>query len=167
MSSIVFIAIEIPSINSHLPLLPLIDFNWPSISPQFVSILWIHLNSSQLFASMIRTNIIPPLSMMTSILKMSVILKSLKDWKMRYKIICSSIKTREILSLINVTVITLRQLTKSFKLNYSDVKFNTQLYVNLNKAQKNHYKIFVSKYWIQIKIYKRQKKIPLAILNLI
>ena len=69
---------------------------------------------------------------MTSILKTPVILKSPKDWKVWYKIIHSFTQTRGILSLINVNVVSLRQLIRLIKLNYIDVKPDTQLYTGLN-----------------------------------
>ena len=84
--------------------------------------------------------------MMTLILKMPVILKSLKDWKVWYKIICSFIQAREILSLINVNTATFRQLIRPVKLNYINVKPDAQLYTDLNADQKDHYKILVTEY---------------------
>ena len=131
-TSIVFIAIEISSIDSHLLQLPLIGFNWSLSCLWFILILWIHLNLSQLWSSTIRINTTPPSLTMTLILKTPVILKSLKDWKVWYEIICSSVQAREILSLINVNVISLRQLIRLIKLNYIDVKPDAQLYAGLN-----------------------------------
>ena len=146
-TSIVFITIEIPLIDSHLPSLFLIGFNWPLIPFWFVPILWIHLNSSQLLASMIRTNTIPPQTLtMTSILKMPVVLKSPKDWKVWYEIFCSSAQARGILSLINVNAAIFRQLIKPFKLNYSEVKPDTKSYADLSADGKDHYKILMIKY---------------------
>ena len=84
--------------------------------------------------------------MMTSILKTSVILKSLKDWKVWYEIICSSVQTKRILSLINVNVIFFRQLIKPFKLNYSNAKPDIQSYAGLDANQKDYYKILVAEY---------------------
>ena len=84
--------------------------------------------------------------MMTSILKTPVILKSLKDWKVWYEIVCSFAQARGILSLININVASFRQLIRLIELNYIDVKPDTQLYTGLNADQKNHYKILMTEY---------------------
>ena len=83
---------------------------------------------------------------MTLILKIPVILESLKDWEVWYEIICSSVQTRGILSLIDVNAVTFRQLIRPVKLNYIDVKPDTQSYAGLDADQKYHYKILIAEY---------------------
>ena len=104
---------------------------------------------------------------MTLILKTPVILESPKDWEVWYEIVRSSAQARGILSLIDVNVAFFRQLIRPVESNYIDVKPGAQSYAGLNADQKDHYKILVAEYWMWVKMYKRQKKALLAILDLI